>query len=208
VAAQLPEEKLRGFKSQYLETAKRLKAQQGKHDDGDGSVDQLDFELVLFSSSLIDYDYIMELLATTTDGQPSKQKMTRQQLIDRINSDAKFMDERDDIIDYINSLPAEKTLLEKDIRQGYENFKAEKATKELNAVAKKHRLGTDALQTFVGTIMDRMIFDGEQLTNLMAPFDLGWKARIKVELALMDDLIPLLKKRAQGRESSGLSAYE
>ena len=53
-----------------------------------------------------------------------------------------------------------------------------------------------------------MIFDGEQLSDLMAPLDLGWKARSQVELALMAELYPLLSKRAGGREISGLSAYE
>jgi hypothetical protein len=47
-----------------------------------------------------------------------------------------------------------------------------------------------------------MIFDGEQLSDLMAPLDLGWKARTQAELALMADL----KKRATGRDISGLSA--
>jgi len=53
-----------------------------------------------------------------------------------------------------------------------------------------------------------MIFDGEQLSDLLAPLGLGWKARAQKELALMEDLIPLLHKRAKGREISGLSAYE
>jgi len=57
-------------------------------------------------------------------------------------------------------------------------------------------------------IMNRMIFDGEQLVDLMAPSESGWKARTKKELALMEDLIPLLKKLAQGREISGLRVYE
>lgn len=53
-----------------------------------------------------------------------------------------------------------------------------------------------------------MIFDGEQLTDLMAPLGLGWKQRRESELALMEDLVPLLKRRAAGREISGLNAYE
>ena len=53
-----------------------------------------------------------------------------------------------------------------------------------------------------------MIFDGEQLTDLMEPLGLGWRERRERELALMDDLVPLLKKRAQGRDISGLNAYE
>jgi len=56
--------------------------------------------------------------------------------------------------------------------------------------------------------MERMIFDGEKLSDLLAPLELGWKARTKAELALMDDLVPLLKRLAAGREISGLSAYE
>jgi hypothetical protein len=34
------------------------------------------------------------------------------------------------------------------------------------------------------------------------------KARAQAETALMADLAPLLRRRAQGREISGLSAYE
>jgi type I restriction enzyme R subunit len=53
-----------------------------------------------------------------------------------------------------------------------------------------------------------MIFDGEQLTDLMEPLGLNWKARRVKELDLMTDLLPLLTKRAGGRDISGLSAYE
>jgi len=53
-----------------------------------------------------------------------------------------------------------------------------------------------------------MVFDGEQLTGLLEPLGLGWRERRVKELALMDDLVPLLKKRAGGRDISGLSAYE
>ena len=57
-------------------------------------------------------------------------------------------------------------------------------------------------------ILDRMIFDGEQLSDLFEPLDLGWKARGKAELALMKELVPFLKKQVGGREISGLAAYE
>ncbi len=45
-------------------------------------------------------------------------------------------------------------------------------------------------------------------SNLMAPLNLGWKARTQAELALMAELHPLLTKRARGRDISGLSAYD
>lgn len=74
--------------------------------------------------------------------------------------------------------------------------------------AGKHGLEPESLQAFVDEVMDRMIFDGERLSDLMAPLDLSWKERTKKELELMEDLIPLLEKLAAGREIAGLSAYE
>lgn len=53
-----------------------------------------------------------------------------------------------------------------------------------------------------------MIFDGEKLGELLAPLCLSWKARSQKALALMEDLIPLLKKRAEARDISKLTAYE
>ena len=57
-------------------------------------------------------------------------------------------------------------------------------------------------------MLERLIFDGEQLSELFTPLALGWKARSQAELALMNDLVPLLKKQAGGREISGLAVYE
>jgi type I restriction enzyme R subunit len=118
------------------------------------------------------------------------------------------MDERDAIAAYINTLKAGEGLSEAAIREGYTRFKAEQSSRELAAIAARHGLATAALQTFVDGILSRMIFDGEQLSDLMAPLELGWKARSQAELALMADLVPLLIRRAGGREISGLSAYE
>jgi type I restriction enzyme R subunit len=203
----LPEDTLRGFKGVYLDTAQRLKAQQGKGIDGTSTVQQLEFEFVLFASAVIDYDYIMGLIAKSTQGS-SKQKMTRAELIELISSSANLLDERDDIIAYISSLPTGQSLDENAIRDGYQAFKAAKAANDLAVIAGKHSLDPQALQTFVDTIMSRMIFDGEHLSDLLSPLELGWKARTQAELALMEDLLPVLHKLAQGREISGLAAYE
>jgi len=211
----LPREDLQAFRGVYLDTAQRLKAQQDRRgQDGDKSalgdeVDQLDFEFVLFASAVIDYDYIMGLMARySQQGTGSKQKMSREQLIGLIQADAKFMNERDDIAAYINTLKAGEGLSEAAIREGYTRFKKEKDGAELAAIATKHGLGAPALQAFVDSILQRLILDGERLSDLMAPLDLNWKARAQAETALMADLIPLLTKRVQGREISGLSAYE
>ena len=64
------------------------------------------------------------------------------------------------------------------------------------------------MDAFVKEIVEREIFDGEKLGYLLAPLGLGWRERTKKELALMDDLVPMLKRLADGHEISGLSAYE
>ena len=139
---------------------------------------------------------------------PGKTTMNREQLIGLIQADAKFIDEREDIAEYIRSLPVGEKLEEKAIRAGYERFKAEKKARELDAIAAKHGLDASALQAFVDELLRRRIFDGESLSDLMAPLGLGWKARTQAELTLVGELAPLLHKLAQGREISGLSAYE
>ncbi|MGN9500120.1 type I restriction endonuclease subunit R [Pseudomonas syringae pv. aptata] len=209
IAQVLPPDKMQGFKGVYLETAKRLKEQQDKSGDQiPPEVQQLDFEFVLFASAVIDYDYIMSLIARMTQQVPGKLTMNREQLIGLIQSDSKFIDEREDIAEYIRGLPVGEALEDKQIRTGYEHFKVEKNTRELANIAAKHGLASDVLQTFVNDVVRRCIFDGDALSELMVPLGLGWKARTQKELALMEDLTPLLQKLAQGREISGLNAYE
>ncbi len=213
IEQRLPEETLRGFRGMYLETAQRLKAQQGK--DGDDSnitrqtIEQLDFEFVLFSSAVIDYDYIMELIARFSQAKPGKQTLSREQLINLLSASSNLMDEREDIIAYINTLEAGQGHggIE-DIKGDYQVFSAHKTQAELDALAGKHGLAPEALRGFVTGVLERLIFDGEQLSELFTPLGLGWKARSQAELALMNDLAPLLKKQAGGREISGLAAYE
>lgn len=214
IEAILPREDLQAFRGVYLDTAKRLKDQQGKGSTGGdgtnaGELDQLDFEFVLFASAVIDYDYIMGLMARfSQQGQTGRQKMSKDELVGLIQADAKFMNERDDIAAYINTLKAGEGLSETVIREGYARFKKEKDGAEVVGIAAKHGLAGQALQAFVDGILQRLILDGDALSDLMAPLDLGWKARAQAETALMADLTPLLHKRAQGREISGLSAYE
>ena len=208
----LPKDDLRAFRGAYLEAAQRLKEQQdtpGRDSEPTKpEVDRLDFEFVLFASAIIDYDYIMKLIARYSGQDPKKLTISREQLIGLIRSDAKFLDEREEITDYVRSLKEGEPLDEAAIRAGYELFKAEKQAKEIEGLAQAHGLTTESFSAFVDTILQRMIFDGEQLTDLMEPLGLGWRERRERELALMDKLVPLLNKRAQGRDISGLNAYE
>ena len=208
IAQTMPTDMLRAFKSMYIETATRLQKERDKGNDVPDVVEQLDFEFVLFASALVDYDYIMTLIARYSQNEPKQQKMSKEQLIGLLKSNANMMEEQEDMIAYINSLEMGKALQEEDIKKGYETFKARKNTTELKDMAKNHDLEPVRLQAFVDRVLDRYIFDGEQLTDLLEPLGLGWKARRLKELSLMKELSPILKKMAKGRELSGLEAYD
>lgn len=205
----LPTDRLQSFRSSYLETARQFKAIQDKEgNNASADVQQLDFEFVLFASAVIDYDYIMNLVADNLQMKPSKQKMTKHEIISLLTSTANLMEEQEDLTDYINSLDWNVGQDVEELRKGYQAFKDAKNDKALTEIALLHGLKTADVKTFVRNIMSRLIFDGEQLTDLLEPLDLNWKERSVKEQMLMTDLIPLLKKQAQGREISGLTAYE
>ena len=212
----LPRDTARGFRGAYLETVRQLK--QERQDDGEPNpiVDEVDFQLVLFASATIDYDYIMKLIADLSQaveaeasGKPArKSKLTREELIGLIESDAKFLDEKDQIAAYVRSLEAGKGLDEKQVKAGYARFKAARQAEQLDGLATEHGLAADSVSALVDEVLTRMVFDGEKLTDLLAPLGLGWKDRQRAEQELMRGLIPLLKQRAGNRRINGLDAWE
>lgn len=206
----MQENTLRAFKGIYIDTARRLKKKREKRGGEQVSqqIEDLDFEFILFASAIIDYDYIMGLIARYTNRGTAKKRITKEQLITLVASSANLMEEKEDIVAYINSLDAINGKTEQEIKDGYEFFKEAKYKNEITAIATKYGLEFPALDAFVKEIVEREIFDGERLSDLLAPLGLGWKARTQKELALMDDLVPLLKRLADGHEISGLSAYE
>lgn len=209
IDAILPKEIYQEFRSSYIETAKQLREiQQKEGDDAPEDIQQLDFEFVLFASAVIDYDYIMNLIADSTQQKPSKQKMSKSQVISLLKSNSNLMDEEEDLTDFINQLDWTRGYTADELNRMFETFQVEKYEKELAAIANTYGLQTVDLKSFVESILSRMIFDGEKLTDLLEPLEMGWKERSKVEAALMNDLAPQLKKLAQGREISGLAAYE
>lgn len=200
---------LLAFRGAYLNLAYSLKKKREKTTEPvSPEIEDLDFEFVLFASAMIDYDYIMDLIAKQYGGTGVKVKLTREQLVNIVLSNSNLMDERDDIIAYIDSLREVNGKTEQEIKDGYNLFKAERYANEVASIAQKHKITPEALNEFINGIMERKIFDAEKLTDLLAPLNLGWKARAKVESDLMADLIPSLKRKAEGEEISGLSAYE
>jgi len=155
----------------------------------------------------VDYDFIMGLISRYTSTS-KKQKMTKEELLGIIESDAKFVDEKSDIRAYIDTLALGSALNEEEIKKGYEEFKSNLTNARLDELATKYGIDKKAFHEFIELIINRMIFDGELLSDLLAPLGLGWKERAKKELQLMEELIPILKKMAGESEISGLRAYE
>jgi len=204
----MPQDTLRAFRGSYLEVASSLRQKQNKNQDPQNPIEQLDFEFVLFASDIIDCDYIMRLISRYTHGKSKKQKMTKEQLVGIIDSDAKFLDEKEDIKAYIDSLEVGSCLGEDEIKKGYKKFKAQKISNKLGELAQKYGIDNGELAAFVELTISRLIFDAEKLGDLFASLGLGWRERNKKESQLMEELIPTLKKLAGNNEISGLKAYE
>jgi type I restriction enzyme R subunit len=211
----LTEDQILGFKVAYLETAKEIKFN-NQHANGDDSQNddyinnELDFEFVLFASVIIDYDYIMQLITTKLIGKETKQKLTKQQIVNIIKSSSNFMEDGDDLIDYVNSLNVDningKTVEE--VKKDFENFQKEKFNKEITDIAAAFGLQYEILNEFVEKTVNRLIFDGDSLTDLFEPQDLGWRERVAKEKEFMARIAPLLKRMAKGKDISGLNAWE
>lgn len=204
----LPEDLHLSFRSKYLETAQKLKEKHYKENSLEkAEEEQTDYEFVLFSSAIIDYDYIMKLIAECT--QPNKKVvMSREELVNLLCTTSNLMNEREDIIEFIRSLPENTPLTEEEVKKGYQEFKENKAKNLITKLAQEFNLDLHLLQNFVELTVKRNVFDAEKLTELFAPLELSWRERVSKEIEFMDKLTPILYKLNNGREISGLSAYE
>ena len=134
--------------------------------------------------------------------------MSREQLIGLIQSDAKFMDEREDITEYVGTLKAGEglernshprrlpALQGREERQGTRRHRrqARPGDRRAASLRRRHPAAHDLRRRAAHRPA------GPARPRLESPH--------AKELALMDDLVPLLNKRADGRDISGLSAYE
>lgn len=210
----MPSEKLNAFQTAYLETARILREHRKDYTQdhlasaGGKQEEEIDFELVLFSSAIIDYDYIMGLIAQFASQSPSEQKLSKAELVRLVASHSNLIDEQEDILDYIDQIEAVNGLTVKEVSEQYQAFKAKKLQCRIEEIAHKYHIAPSALSDFVSLILDRMILDTERLSALFYDLDLGWKQRIQQEKALVADLHPLLAVLAKGQQIAGLSAYK
>ncbi len=235
INTQMPQQTLQGFQGAYKEVLHHLRNRKPPPDpdptpnrlndlepivDGTGGMhtpepplgdpfDDFDPESILFTSQIIDYDYIMALIADYTTQTPDEREVSRQQLIRLIKSDAKFsLEELETIQAYIQTLELNKPYTETDIEQGFRAFKQQKTINAIYTIAEQFRVDADALKQFFDTTLQRQIIDGESLQQVIAPLQLSWKDRRKTEVALVHALYPELYRENGNKPIQGLDLYE
>lgn len=210
----IPEDELKGFRGAYLELAQQLKKKQDKQEESgetsaeDEKVNNADFDFVLFASTIIDYDYIILLISKYTFGEKiTNEVMTKEQLVSLLKSYSNLLDEKDDIVDYVDTLEVGIGLSEEEIRKGYKQFKETKRNNAIISLAKEFNINEKELIRIANDTIRQMSFSGDMLDGLFS-HDLNWKERAKLEEALMEKLIPILNKMAKDNPIRGLDAYE
>src|SRR3546814_18449209 len=98
----------------------------------------------------------MKLIAKFSGQDPKKLTISHEQLVGIIQSDAKLLDEREEITEYVRSLKVGEGLDEAAVRAGYEQFRADKQAKELADLAQAHGLPTAILEAFVDPLSPPM----------------------------------------------------
>ena len=213
----LPEKELEKFRGAYLDIAQTIKEIQNNN-NAEGTISEeeyaklenIDFEYVLFSSALIDYDYIMALISQYTSMKNSeKEYVTQKELIKSLlRSTSNLIDESKDIIDYVETLKIGEPLTKEQIEEGYKQYKQIKINEEIEKIVKEFQLKYHDVKDFVDNIIRRMRIDSDELTELFEDRDLGWKESGALEDSFMHRLIPVINKLANGNTIRGLEVYD
>jgi len=203
----MPEDTLQQFRTAYLDLARRTRSDEGHSKEYDDEDDDHDFELSLFSSALVDYDYIMKLLARYTDTHFEKVKITKEQLLEILSGSVDLMNERDYLKAFIEEeLEKGSGLSETEIRQRYQAYKDKRFNQKIAALAKEYGIDTAALETFVSETAKLRRIDEDTLRELLNHID-GWKQRKATKEGLLAHLAPLFELLSGGNTIEGLNAY-
>lgn len=204
----MPEDTLQQFRTAYLDLARRLRpTEPGGHTEQTPEGEEPDFELSLFSSALIDYDYIMKLLAKYTDTHVDKVKITKEQLLEILSSSVDLMNESVYLKAFIEEeLKKGSGLSEEEIRKRYKEFKDKRFNQQIAAIAQEFGIDTAALETFVSETAKLRRIDEDALRELLNHID-NWKQRKAAKEGLLAKLAPLFALLSGGSTIEGLNAY-
>lgn len=203
----MPEDTLQQFRTAYLDLARRTRSADPDGSKEDTPEGEPDFELSLFSSALVDYDYIMKLLSIYTDTHFERVKITKDQLFEILSSSVDLMNESDYLKAYIEEeLKQGSGMSELEIRKRYKAFKNKRFNQQIASIAQEFAIDTSALEAFVSETAKLRRIDEETLRILLSNID-NWKQRKAAKEGLLVRLAPLFALLSGGNTIEGLNAY-
>lgn len=204
----MPEDTLQSFRTAYLDLVRTLDPTgqpRGPKTTPEG--ENPDFELSLFSSALVDYDYIMKLLAKYTESSTEKVKITKEQLLDILSGSVDLMKERDYLKSFIEEeLKPGSRMSVDNVKKQYEAFKNKRFNEKIIALGNEYGIESSAFEKFVNETVKLRRIDEDNLRELLSHID-GWKQRKAAKEDLLVRLAPLFNLLTGGNSIEGLNAY-
>ena len=204
----MPEDTLQQFRAAYLDLARKSRTTEpGSHTEFTPEDDEVDYELSLFSSALVDYDYIMRLLARYTDTHFERVKLTREQLLEILSGSVDLMNEREYLQAFINEeLQQGSGLNEMEIRRLYKEYKNRCVDQKIAHIAEQFGVEYATLESFVAETVKLRRMDEDNFHEMLSHID-NWKQRKAAKEGLLSSLQPLFTLMSGGYAIEGLSAY-
>lgn len=203
IEAAMPEETLQQFRTAYLDLARRTRTVEPGTRTEILVDDNIDYEFSLFSSAIVDYDYIMRLMSRYTE---DRVKITKEQILALLSSNSDLINEREYLRAFINEeLHKGKVIKENEIRRLYDEFKENRIKGQIAEIAQKYSLDAIALENFVQETTRLLRIDENTFADLLSHID-NWKLRKAAKEGLVADLQQIFILLTGG-EIIDLSAY-
>ena len=212
IDAIMPPEKRLAFRTAYLELGRELRQKQAAESPDDASeptdvMQDIDFELVLFASAIIDYDYIISLIARmVNEEEPERREVTREEIVALLRSHSNLPEDREDILEFVSHPEVINGRTADEISDEFRRFREAKWHRQLQELAHRHGVDQGRLSDFIESTLDVMRYDDSHLSDLFTDEGLGWRDRVTKKNALRADLVPLIRLRAAGQAIDNLPA--
>ena len=212
INAIMPPEKRLAFRTAYLELGRELRQKRAAESPDDASeptdvMQDIDFELVLFASAIIDYDYIISLIARmVNEKEPERREVTREEIVALLRSHSNLPEDREDILEFVGHPEAINGRTADEISDEFRRFREAKWHRLVHQMAQRHGVDQGRLSDFIESTLDVMRYDDSHLSDLFTDEGLGWRDRVTKKNALRADLVPLIRLRAAGQAIDNLPA--
>lgn len=212
IDAIMPPEKRLAFRTAYLELGRELRQKRAAESPDDASdptdvMQDIDFELVLFASAIIDYDYIISLIARmVNEKEPERREVTREEIVALLRSHSNLPEDREDILEFVRHPEVINGRTADEISDEFRRFREAKWHRQLQELAHRYGVDQEGLSEFIESTLHVMRYDDSHLSDLFTDEGLGWRDRVAKKNALRADLVPLIRLRAAGQEIDNLPA--